>query len=253
MIIQLCGFQLPHLNYYMDDEIYFEEVGAYYHRGILPSLEDKLFLMINERNSFEKNLIYSVRLFEAHIKIINSVDYLDDITSSVARCVEYGLKPQMEILLANLDRLLSMATYDDGVTILDKRLLLRKINFECYVLASKFGFTDPELESRITLAQRILRKGQVQPVIYKGPTPEEFFKAKSSIEDLNNVINYRTSRRYWGYRHTLYYLKWNQSRRLGIAKLIKDFWWGDCRYQAYVDYLESGDDESMNFKPKHYI
>ena len=224
----------------------FEEIFIYFHRGTLPEVEDELLNIVNEYDSYEKSVVYSSRVLEAHIGHVREVDYLDDITSSVARCVEYGLKDQLEILLKNLDKLVSLATHFDGVTILDRRLMLRKINTECYAIAAKHGFIDSELEARISIIQRILRKQDIQPIIYKGPIPHEYFC-------VDGVLDYEPSPRYWGYRHTLYFLKWNQAARINIAKLIKDHWWGDCRYQAYVDSLESGNGDNLDFKPSNYV
>ena len=221
-------------------------MGTYFHSGRISQVDDALLDCIAEYDSYEKNAVYSSRVLEAHIKHIKEVDYLDDITSSVARCVEYGLKDQLEILLNNLDKLLSLAIHSDGVTLLDRRLLLRKINIQCYAIAAKHGFIDFELEARITLMQRVLRKQNIQPIIYKGPTPDEYFF-------VNGILDYKTSPRYWGYRHTLYFLKWSRSDRINIAKLIKDHWWGDCRYQAYVDSLESGKGDNLDFKPSNYV
>lgn len=205
--------------------MYLEEAGTYYHQGQLPQLESQL-LPLCRTNEFEKNTIYSAQLFEEHLTHVASVAYLDDLTSCVARCVEYGFEQQLSLLLSQLDRLVELS--NDEVTTLDYRLLLRKIDVPCYIIAQKAGFADYELEKRVTLIQRLWRKQTTDGVInnYSGPEPEEYMGP--SLDGL----------RYWGYRQMLHYVRWNRRQRYRMLKLIQQHWQGDCRYQAYVDFLE---------------
>lgn len=252
----------------MAEEAYLEDISVFYHNRTLPQYESKLIQVAKEAEYYEKNAVYSLKVYSVHLEHVKSISCLDDITSTVARCVEYGLMEQLEYLLSKLTRLLSIATHEDGVTILDQRLFLRdpkdlsseeekiinparKFHLSVYLLARKFGFMDIELEKRISLFQRIYRerksgKTQMKPnllsIKYNGPFPEDFFRRK------DGSINYEHSPRYYGYRHVLYFLKWNRTKRYQILSLIKRYWWGDCRYQAYVDYLETKTEENLSFK-----
>jgi len=80
----------------------------------------------------------------------------------------------------------------------------------------------------MSLVQRIWKKKKKIDLKFSGPQPDEYLGSDLTKTD-----------RYWGYRHMLYFLKWNQKERYQMLRLIKTEWWGDCRYQAYVDYLES--------------
>jgi len=205
------------------DELFIEEAGTYFRQGRLGQLETQLLPQCRE-DQFQKNTIYSLGLFQEHLKYVTQVPYLDDLTSCVARCVEYGFREQLVLLLTNLDRLVKMST--DQVS-LDTRLLLRRIDLPCYLIAKEAGFSDPELEKRISLFQKRWRGQQVElSSKFLGPPPEEYLGP-----DLEGS-------RYWGYRQMLYYLRWNRLQRYRMLKLIKERWWGDCRYQAYVDSLE---------------
>src|SRR3972149_7257457 len=152
--------------------------GDYVRAGTLAQYEEALVLETRKLSFFDKGLIYCAKAFIVHLECIQEVDYLDDITSAVDRCVEYGLQEQLQSILDNLDRLLSMAIYRDGIKIFDHRLLLRTVNSSCYMLAQQYGFMDVELEKRIVLIQRIWRqsKGKKQylaRIEYTGPTPED--------------------------------------------------------------------------------
>jgi hypothetical protein len=234
----------------MITQINLEEVITYFHEGKLVENENAFLASVKDEEYYEKGVVYSAKILEAHIKVIKYVNYLDDITSSIARCVEYGLKLQLDILIKYLDKLTLMGVHKDGVTVLDKRLLLRKCDFPCYSLAKQYGFVDYELEKRIVFIQRLMRKQPINDLKYEGPSPIEFFQ-------VDNVINYNdlpverilhSLPRYWGYRHTLYFIRWNRSQRYEIVNLIKLYWHGDCRYQAYVDYLESKTEDNLKFE-----
>lgn len=218
----------------INDGIYYEETGTYFHNGTLASKESKLIELIKPNDDeivlFEKNLIYSPKLFELHLSYVQEVTILDDITSCVSRCVEYGIKDSLILLLKNIDRLIGMST-DEFVKICDKQLLLRKIDLPCYNIAKEYGFIDMELEARIIMIQKLICKKDIDVHIYSGPKPENYCK-------VNDIIDYsgETQRnRYFGYRHTLYYMKYNRINRYQLVKLFKSDWHGDCRFQAYVD------------------
>jgi hypothetical protein len=150
--------------------LFLEDISLLYHNKTLTIHEDTLLHSVNESDSYEKNCIYSIRVFSAHIKKVLHVTCLDDITSSVARCIEHNFEPQLKSLLSSLPMLLSLATYADGVNTLDTRLLLRKCNITCYLLAKEHGFIDQELEKMISLIQCIWRKSSSKKpnLVYNG-------------------------------------------------------------------------------------
>lgn len=216
------------------NNIYIEEIGNYYHAGTLTDKEEILLEMINCVNDdivlFEKNTIYNFRLFEAHCNRVQQVNYLDDITSCVSRCIEYGFKRQLLLLLSNLERLISMSV-DTIINVIDKKLLLRKIDMECYTIAKEHRFIDPELEMRVTMMQRLIRNQSLNMQVYKGPIPEDYCTINGNLDySGESQIN-----RYFGYRQVLYFIKYNRCHRYQLIKLFMKYWKGDCRYQAYVD------------------
>jgi hypothetical protein len=186
--------------------------------------------------NFEKNTISSLPIFEAHLKTVTKVFYMDQLNSAITRCVEYGYQAQLELLLERLDDLIKVCQCLDGCRTLDRRLMLRKIHLPCYVRAKAFGLVDLELEKRVALIQTIwrnrssssTRSSEGARLVYQGPHPEEY---RESFEDWRPT----GSPQYWGYRHSLYYLRWNRRHRYRLLRLIPN---GDCRYQAWVDYLE---------------
>ena len=219
------------------EELYLEEVNTYYYRGDLPDLLDALMKKLDGHGRFEKNLVYSPELFREHLNYVSEVEDPDNITSTVARCVEYGFREQLSLLLPQIDGWLLSKKINNGTHSLDKRLLLRKIDIPCYDLAKEYGFSDPELEKRVTLMKTkwLLRKGKkVQGAededyvlgTFEGPTPQEYMG-----EDLKGG-------RYWGYRQILYMLRWNRRQRYRMLELIFNKFGTNCCYQAYIDLLE---------------
>lgn len=208
------------------DYVGIENMGYLYHEGVLAHYQSQLVEQVKEMDEYEKNTVYDSLVFETHLMHVKQVDFLDELTSTIERCIEYGFFQQLELVLEQLDRLVLMANHTDGVTMLDRRLLLRKLEMKCYCLAKSHGFIDAELEKRVTIFQRVIRSQPVetQLTLYTGPTPEEYF----------NQGTYVKSSRYWGYRQTLYYLRWNPSHRYHILWLMMHYWRGDCRYQAYI-------------------
>lgn len=153
--------------------------------------------------------------------------------------------------------------------------MLRKIgSFECYALAKKYGFYDEHIDLIIIGIQRRVRNRNVPPKIYLGPKPEDYNtylrtllclqnNYKNIVSNLNritimdsdeilalddkeiSVIELRENKhflvllnRYWGYRHTWYFLQHNPKRRWWIRWLIKYFWQSseDCRASALRDF-----------------
>jgi len=104
----------------MSRELYLEETGDWFHKGKLSEFEQK-FKNIEKVDCFDKNSVYSLKLFTEHLTFVQTVFHPDDITSCVARCVEYGFKAQLELLLDKINYLIGLTAQK-----LDKRLLLRR-------------------------------------------------------------------------------------------------------------------------------
>lgn len=216
--------------------LYLEDIRTYIRQGKLAEYEDQLLSLAREYLYFENATVYSAKILELHLKLIEEVPNLDDVSSAIMRCVEHGFTAQLQLLLENLPRLVSMC---ERKAPLDKRLLLRKCNVNCYLIAKQHGFIDNELEKRIIFLQRKFRRQTPNSLVYQGPTPKEY-----SLDE-----NYGVYPRYWGYRQTLYFIRWNRYQRLVILRLIKSDY-GDCNATAYIDYLEKGNENALNFLSK---
>lgn len=225
-------------NIFVNKKIYLEDAGLFFHEKKLDENRSDL-IEASRVPLYEKAAVYDLQVLTEHLKYVCEVNNFDDITSSVARCVEYGLKPELEFLLSNLNDLIKKCICKDHVTQPDYRLLLRKCNLPCYLIAKNSRFIDPELEKRFSCLQNKLRRKSVK-ISYAGPYPDEYNTDKL-CEPFMGPGN-----RYWGYRQTLYFIRWNRKLRLEIARHASTDWWGDCRYQAYIDHLEHGEDPFKN-------
>lgn len=217
---------------------YFEDYLKAFHSGVK---ECDLPSQIPSHNFFDKNAVYYASVLAKHLANCAELELFSDLNSAICRCVEYGLIEQLRMLLEAIPRLTKMATCLDGCRELDKTLMLRKMDINCYLVAQKHGFSDPEFEKRIILAQRLIKRHPhpAENVEYSTPTweaPE--YKGEGT-----------SSGRYWGYRQTIYYLKYNPKNRYRILSSILNRvpkaslpgHWGDCVYAAYVEYVEHGD------------
>lgn len=212
--------------------VHLEEPHVMAKSGFLREAMWLVLLYCDEIVTFDKNFCCDLLLMKYHLARVRSVTYVDEIVSVIERCVERGAFEILKHFFTYLDGLLVMSPLGSSSVDYDKRLLLRKVDTKCYLLAKQHGFYDPELEKRIVLMQRLWRK---QPAVlepYAGPTPEEYGLPKGM--DI--------SEKYWGYRHTIYLARWNRHKRYQIVARITDEWWGDCRYQGYVDFVEGGKD-----------
>jgi hypothetical protein len=153
---------------------------------------------------------------------IERCDSFDDINSAVCRCIEYNWPERLTLLLSKMDHLIYKSSNKD------KRLMLRRININCYLSAKQYGFVDTEWEKRIVLTQRLFRKQSPNSLVYTGPHFKDYLPEM-----------------YWGYRNSLYFLRWNRFQRYLILKKIKESWHGDCNYSAYCDYVEGGIDDNI--------
>lgn len=192
----------------MSNTVYIQNL-TYHYRGLNET--DKYLAIEHQEDEFHKNAVYNPALLKVHIKKCTDGD---DINSMISRCIEHNLPESLDIILE----------YLPNIEHVDKRLLLRRISdVKLYLKAKLYGFIDNELEKRIVLIQRLFRKTSSNNVSYTGPTWDEY------LPD-----------RYWGYRHTIYYLRWNRYQRYKCLKFILREG-PDCRYEAYKDFIESID------------
>jgi hypothetical protein len=218
---------------------YFNEYLKAFHSGVK---ECDLPPGIPSDNLFNINAVYYASVLAKHLANCTELEFFSDLNAAICRCVEYGLIEQLQMLLEAIPRLTKIATCLDGCRELDRTLMLRKMDINCYLIAQKHGFSDPEFEKRIVLAQRLIKRHPhpTENVEYSTPTweaPE--YQGQGS----------HSSGRYWGYRQTLYYLKYNPKNRYRILSsiLVRSLnaslpgHWGDCVYAAYVKYVENGD------------
>lgn len=210
----------------------FEEIQTAFGDGTLAEKENKFINEFKGKDypEFSKNFVYSSIILEKHLKTLKEVHYLDDINSAITRCIEYNLVNSLILLLKSIPSLLSKASFKDNVIELDRNLMLRKANLNCYLISKKYGFFDRELEKRMTLFQRKFKKQDRNNITFSS------FVIPSESNPL----------RYWGYRQALYWIKWNKKKRYQLLKRLKESWQNDCRYEAYLNSLESNNEILFN-------
>ena len=202
-----------------------------FHKKLLtPAMIESLRDQAQTSIMFEKNAVCCPELLKLNVTNCIMIGE-DDVTSAIARCVEYGLTESIEILLEYLSRLDAIAA--KGSFPISRVLLLRKVHINTYSMAVNAGFVDPEYQRRVIWIQRRFRQRTSFPVAseisldikrYIGPRP--------TPSDYDG-----TSAHYWGYRHTTYFLRYC-SRALGpVISAAKSEWWGDCRYEALLDHI----------------
>lgn len=215
---------------------YFDEYLSAFHRGV--EERDLPPCAIEDQSCFDKNAVYYESVLLHHLDTCSQVEVLDDLNSAICRCVEHGLINQLRAILTKLPALLDMATHADGCDTLDRTLMLRKVDLPSYLVAKAHGFVDVELEKRIAIAQRMIKGTPVQcPIIYEGPS----WTSKGYQKP-----------RYWGYRQTIYYLRYNpESRYKALTNVLRRglsplCWWGNCCWSAYKDFVENGNSATID-------
>jgi hypothetical protein len=209
---------------------YLSEVLSLREEGLLEAATPLCLRLFSTLPTLYKDAWYHLRILEVHLASVTAVDP-DDINSLVCRSIEYGAADKLAVILAQLPHLRSIATGP-----MENTLLLRKADATCYVIASTAGFCDTQLEAGIILLQRLWRykRGINEPVQkYAGPHPEA----------------YQAQNRYWGYRHTQYYCRWNRHHRYRILRRLMGEWWGNCSYDGYNDLVEGGREDFLMPRP----
>lgn len=137
----------------------------------------------------------------------------DTLNRMICRCIEYNLFDQLEYILSlHLD--------------CNKELCLRKIgSVDIYLYAYSYGYTDIELNKRITWLQRRYRSDK-STVFHKYEGP--------------SIINAYRDDKYYGYRCAIHRLRWDSRnhhqfyRDIVHLELI-----GNCEWEAYMDYFQN--------------
>jgi hypothetical protein len=205
-----------------------DDVQEHFHKGTLTKeVEDEILEKARKEEYFCPETLYSERVFADHLQYVTCT-HSSSLESCIRRCVERGFVTQLLLVFENLDYLLSICANSAP---LEKILPLRKCDPFAYTIAKDHGFVDAELEKRVVMIQRLFRKQPLpDPTPFTGISPEDAFGDKYD----------REPGRYWGYRDAMYYLRWNRRKRVHFLKLVKNYWYGDCRECAYVELIENG-------------
>lgn len=191
--------------------------ATYNNQTVSPELAQALFKTAQVDGSFCGSSIYHVNVLKLLLSTPHTSPKGEDLRSAISKCIERD-KPEALALLLPLSL---------GVT--DKRLFLRHVqSVTCYITARHMGWLDVEWEARLGCIQRWWRtKPRVSirvTFVYTGP--EEALYAKCKL--------------YFGYRHSMYKARWDRrNRHRYYQHLVKVNRWGDCAWQAYVDYVEN--------------
>lgn len=228
---------------YQTKRNYLFEVGDLRRGGLLevPAVLELCKRLFSSVRTFVKDTWHHVDILKVHLPAVTLLDF-DDYNSAITRSVEFNHPDRLAVLIDHLPRIKTLASHTDYL------LMLRKASIGCYLTAKEHGFCDPELEKRIVLIQRLWRSrrsrspAEVRVPAYGGPYPEDYAKTPSLLDG--------EGARYWGYRHTTYFCRWNRRKRYLILKRLLGEWWGDCRYEGYKDLVEGGDENFLVPKPE---
>lgn len=190
-----------------------EKIPDYIKNGRLE--EKKLFLMsIANTTEFMSSTLYDIDILKIHVGHMASFNN-ENMYSMICRCVENGFIPQLHLFISKLTEINNN---------LLKNLCLRKIDIATYKIVKTHGFIDIEVEKRIALFQRVWRARKVGEVVNKG-IPK--YEGPCIISD--------EPRMYWRYRHSVYFIRWNKTKRYQLVKKLQREWWGDENHSAYYD------------------
>lgn len=218
-------------------------------------------------SEFFPNMCYHVDLLATALRHPLDIVDLDDIPRMISRCIEYGLIESLQMLLEHEHTLLHMhdryvqrqtppeqkrhivwlmektASNTLPSHLLDRHILLRRVgSAHCYLLAKENGYVDVAFENAITrIQQRYRRRRLLKSTTYHSPvvlstsctppTPRGAF--------VGPWIAYEQHDRHWGYRQTWHFLQWNTKLAYTVLReILQGDWWGDCRYEAYLDVIE---------------
>jgi len=144
---------------------------------LIEDIQDGLYC-----SEFMMNTCYHPKLLIAALQRATLLIELDDIPRMISRCIEYGLRESLEIILDHEDDLIVMhdryvrGDFTDPIWTpiwtsqkrhnrirehlsLDRELRLRRVgSVECYILARNKGYIDVGWEQAITRVQQRFRK-----------------------------------------------------------------------------------------------
>lgn len=186
---------------------------------------EALFKECHKDACFYGAAVYDTQLLKLLLTTEQTTPRGEDLRSAISKCIERGLPEALDLLLP----------LDHGLP--DKCLYLRRVDsVTLYVIARETGWRDVEWEQRIILLQRRWREYKAQRGVslselkYAGPEIGTFTK-----EGL-----------YFGYRHSMYKARWDRRNRHRYYKqILTSGNWGWCVWQAYVDYVEKGDESNL--------
>ncbi len=179
------------------------------------------------------SIIYDIRVLKA---CISSPEWLEKanrdiegMQSLIARCVEWGLMTASELIISELFPRLTTKLYTD------KFLYLRWIgSIDIYMMFRKYDWCDIEWEKSIVFLQRRWRTR-------KNPIKPKFIQEKFTGP---KIVECEQKKKYFGYRQTLYWMRWNRTKRYQLYRNILLLnRGGDCAWQAYVDFLHEDEAE----------
>lgn len=188
-------------------------------KGMTDELRKRTFDCYKRHEDHCDDAVYDTPLLK--LFLLGDHDFMgENLRSAISRCIERKLPESLELLLPA-----EMKT--------SKSLFLRWIGTaELYLKARKAGWCDFEWEKRVVGIQKLWRA-------HKAKTPKPKLEFKYTGPDLGE---YEDSNKYFGYRHSMYAVRWNRKHRFRFySTLLKYKRWGDCAWQAYANLL--GEDE----------
>jgi len=224
-------------------------------------------------DEYAKQCCYHPELLRLHLQHATFMTDLDDVTQTVARCIEHNLFESLQLVLAHLDTLIELYRRFERVDLqyipqiwhstlsekkgnqksirpLDRELHLRRVgSVRCYLAAREHGFVDHLWEHRISQFQRRFRKQRI------ATQKHESFRCATTECSAANTMNtpplpWKTwGDRCWGYRHTYHWLRWNRRHAYKVlCEILSGKWRGDCRSSAYIDIVEGAEREDAFYE-----
>src|ERR1700761_8934840 len=102
----------------MDNSVDFDDVMSYFHEN--KEINERFYNLAREAKTYDRSSVYYYDILELHLENFKKLDDLDSINVSICRCIEHKFYNQLELLLKNLDSMLSRATFKHGPKELDR-------------------------------------------------------------------------------------------------------------------------------------
>lgn len=173
--------------------------------------------IINGQEEIYTDFVYEPRL----LKLVLPTDPpMEMLRSMISRCIERSRLDSLEIIFGIVD---------PTEVVGPKHLYLRWISsIPAYLLARQQGWYDPEWGKRLVAIQRRWRARRTGQKYH--PRPHRF--------EGPDLDQHERSNKYFGWRHSLYNVRWNPRYRYRFYKrLIHHGRIGDCAWESYCTYL----------------